>query len=42
MNINQSDTLYFTLPVETDGGVQLFPLINLYLVINIFTNFHSY
>ena len=28
MNINQSDTLYFTLPVETDGGVQLFPLSN--------------
>lgn len=27
MNINQSDTLYFTPPVETDDGVQLFPLI---------------
>ena len=26
MNINQSGTLYFTLPVETDDGVQLFPL----------------
>lgn len=37
MNINQSDTFIFTPPVETDDVIQLFPLINLYLVIHIFT-----
>ena len=40
MNINHSDTLYSAHTVETVDGVELFPLISLYLVINIYTNFH--
>ena len=40
MNINQSDTSYFAYTVEIDDDVGLFPLISLYIVISIYTNFH--